>query len=859
MTSRRFFIGPIPEGWLHGHRKTWYRSRLRFRNYTSKSILFSADPIAAHYDQQDDRAGPPSPDQDEDIAQALSDTSEEATREQSAAVDQATEGPSEELRVLTHPTAANGYDEAPLESDEEADTTPRPSITGPSNPYGNAVASSSYLTAREEVPGATDTEPHIKGLAPGQQSKSTGSQNLNVVGSNSTNQLTLNTSAGASDAGSTTHLLRRSASKSKSRASGQSVATLEEQEPQDEEDTPQEGARRQGGIQRRFNRKMAKFNLDDNLRDKQQRLRTRIARTQETVYANRPRRRKVQVGEIVKAERMLVRVEETLQDKLPSDYTENDSLRVETRIVDRWREYLVVCRKSTEKHTPFVIQMYRTRVIPDRQSSKGRTPPYHEVRLNYKNTKVSLYSSLDKTIAVWHPHKRGTKIYILRPKSAAHSAEWYTFIRQVLGWRRPNSVPINVPDLGVSLVFKHPFEQLDVNVKLNEEDTQSSAAIQRAATELRFAAAEIIQGCLELLEGRPEWGEVLKAWSKTDKMALAWKRYDRLEWVFGINEEKMYGTIAMQSSHELELRARNHYATVVKHGTHKEEEPHPVEGFLIRLTSQKGVHRRRNKMFFKQLYYFTQDHYLLFCRPAKAYPPTPPTLPPTDDFSSTVPSSRQIMDEMPQAWDIDPYPLQNGEIAWLSSGNAEYVERHDEEAYAQMQRNFQNISRADGYIDLCRAQEVRNVEWGSSPADPNVQEGPAVDFQPEQRDTRRDDGATTQVDADRTFEMSLDNGLVIRLQAHDRAMRDEWVKRLSALVKYWRMRCASDAAEILEVRQRNLELLGIDEETESIIGQFAKKWEVSKAQASPHLHNMCALSGCRTIKVGGHYLSAGYF
>lgn len=102
---------------------------------------------------------------------------------------------------------------------------------------------------------------------------------------------------------------------------------------------------------------------------------------------------------------------------------------------------------------------------------------------------------------------------------------------------------------------------------------------------------------------------------------------------------------------------------------------------------------------------------------------------------------------------------------------------------------------------------------------------------------------------ERTFEMELENGLVIRLQAYDAVTRAEWVKRLDSLVKYWKARIVDDAAELQAVRRRNLKLLEIDEEMESIMGQFAKKWEVKKAEASPYLHNMCALSGCRTIKV----------
>jgi len=821
---------------------------------------------------------------DEEVALTLTNTSNAVVDEENNEIQEEQEQeelaaePVGELRTLTHPEAeASGDDPLPKhdtetaqdswedgedaeDSGEDTDSTPKARPREQDDVYGNDIASSSFVTAREEVASSANTGQSVATIRanrlepPDVRPKSRSSHNTHSTDHASPSPLTPNLSTVPSEADSTTQLLRskfKDKGKQKSKASGVSRATLQHQEPQDEDE---DGTGGDPQIQRRLTRKVAKLNLDDNIKHKQQRLRTRIAKTQGTISANRPRRRKVQDGEIVKAEKMLVCVEETEQSTLPADYSENDSLRMETRTVDKWREFLVVCRKSSAEHTPFAIQMYRTRVIPDVQRPNSKTPPYYEVRLNHKTTHVNLYSPLDKTVVIWYPRRRGTKIFILRPKSAAHSAEWYTFIRQVLGWRRPTSLPIHVPDLGVSLVFKNPFNQREAGLKANNSDNEhTEAVLNRPAVDDRFAAANIIRGCMEMLEGRTEWAEVLKAWSKTEKMGLAWKRYDRLEWVFGVNEEKMYGTIAMQSSHELELRPRHHYSTAIRQRGVKEEEPAPIEGFLVRLTSQKGVHQRMNKMFFKRLYFFTQDHYLFFCRPAKALPPAPPICAPRED--SSVPSAREILDVMPLSWDVNPYPLQDGEIAWLSNGNKEYVKRHDEEAYAHVQRNVHNISNADGYIDMCRVQEVRNIYRGSCPADPNIQEGPSVDFNREPRDSRQDDGATLEFDDDRTFEMVLDNGLVIRLQAYDVVTRDEWVKRLDALVKYWRTRCADDAKEHQLLRDRNLKLLDIDEAVESVVGQFAKKWEVKKAEASPHLHNMCSLTGCRTIKVGHRCIS----
>lgn len=56
MTSRRFFIGPIPEGWLQHHRKHWYKTRLKFHNYTSRAVTFTADTTTPTADQPEPEA-----------------------------------------------------------------------------------------------------------------------------------------------------------------------------------------------------------------------------------------------------------------------------------------------------------------------------------------------------------------------------------------------------------------------------------------------------------------------------------------------------------------------------------------------------------------------------------------------------------------------------------------------------------------------------------------------------------------------------------------------------------------------------------------------------------------------------------
>ncbi|KAL4907923.1 hypothetical protein BDW74DRAFT_166510 [Aspergillus multicolor] len=822
ITNRRFFVGPIPKNWLQSHRKSWYRKKLSFRNYRSRTVTFSAESDYAHDTESSaPEPLPIAPEEDEPDTELEQDSGQETPRA------------APELRTLTHEY-------------EEQDEPPSPVLTRDGETPGTKNDSrSAYFTAREgtvslstitPVPSAAThsqyPDSRLLAVSQSEQGRSV-SSHLNVSQPSQ--------SAAPSESGSIVPLLGSQRNKDKGKQHSVPSPTLQRHEPEraiSREGENGLGHRRQDTTSR-FSHMATRLTFSDNLHNKQQRIASKISRTQERV----PEwfsRRKVEAGEVIKAEKMLVRVEETVQDELPEDYSEFDSLRMETRVQDNWREFLVVCRSTSDKVAPFMLQMYKTRVVPKIQE-QGKASPHHEIALGRKSSKVNLYSALDKTIAVWNKSKHGTTIYILRPKSSARAVEWYAFIAYTMGRRRASSLGINVPDLAVSLEFSNPFRPLGTSSNTEQEGADASS-------KQVSAYQSIVQGCLKMLENHPEWSVVMKEWAKTEKIGLAWKRYDRLEWIHGANEEEMYGSVGMQGTHELELRPKQHYDTSVGYGADKKEEPLPVEGFLIRLTSQKGAHQRMNRMFSKRLYFFCQDHYLFFCKPSQALPPTPPRLSAQD---SAIPSTQEILDKTPLSYEIDPFPVQDGQISWLLNGNAEHQKQRDEDAYAQLQRNIHNLSNADGFINLCLVQEVRLIPE-DLPAPSNTQsnwdEGVA---QSNAAPQPQDGNAAEQSTEDAGFEMLLDNGLVVRFQAYNTATRDEWMRRLDALVQYWKARTAADAAELKDTRQRNLEILGIDEEIESVIGQYAKKWEVRKAEASPLLHNMCSLIGCRPIKMSG--------
>jgi len=68
-------------------------------------------------------------------------------------------------------------------------------------------------------------------------------------------------------------------------------------------------------------------------------------------------------GEILKHERMLVRVERIDPDQsssLPAEY--NEGSHIKTRLKRPWREYYVVARAGTNESKYIVLQIHKSRV-----------------------------------------------------------------------------------------------------------------------------------------------------------------------------------------------------------------------------------------------------------------------------------------------------------------------------------------------------------------------------------------------------------------------------------------------------------------------------------------------------------------
>lgn len=859
MTSRRFFIGPIPEGWLNSNRKSWYKKRLELSNYSSRSATFHA--AAGHGQHRRSMSGLDGPSTAARMSLSFpqpEDIDDQPSNGGTPSENDSDEDDVERETINLAPIATNdveeGQDEDPLpeQRDDEDDAAnqnsrqhgvaPALDDQSPDDTDVNltkvktdtkSLAAESFRTAREQAEPPEDTVPAI------QTEDHDNPSNEDPEGQGPSNRASLQPSGftveESLDANSRTGLLPPENEAHMRRGS------LKRHDPAPVSDNiPYKLGRSNTGV---------RFKVSEGVHQGRHRIGNKAGRAKDRVVNKALGRDTLREGTIVKMELMLTRIDTTIQ-QVPDDFDENESMKIETRPLEKWREFMIVARKSKRQEGhDFQLQIYKTRVIPEIDDEKTKKKPTHEIRLDPKTARVNLYSSLDKTVVIWHPYKKGTRIFIMRPISTAHSVEWYTFLRDALGWQRPTTLQVDVPDLDVVLKVENPFEEIQV-AGLGAADEETAIA-QTIAAE-KAVAGRIISQCLEMLEGDPEWSSVLKSWSETAKMGLAWKRYDRLEWIYGVNEQKMYGSMAMQKYYDLELRPKQHFPTTAYGKKGKlHDEPPPVEGFLVRLTSQKGVQQRFGKAFFKRLYFSTQDQFLMFNRPARSTPPHPPRL--ATIGGNNIPSAHEIVEKTPLMFDVEPYKLHNGHLSWLSGENRQSAKAHDRNAVEEARRNIANLADADGYINMCNIRKVRLMHWGASVVDESLEEGSDsdVDFHEDVNDTTADDGTTKRIDDERVFEILLDNDLVIRLQAFSKQTRDEWIRRLRKLVKYWKLRTTAEMNTYKAVRQANLQQLNVDEEMEAILGQFAKKWEVGRAQASPELYNMCGISSCRSITLSG--------
>ncbi|MCJ1474515.1 hypothetical protein MMC13_003173 [Lambiella insularis] len=827
ITARRCFIGPIPEDWLSrkSHRRAWYRHSLNFSRYSSRTATFAAGDNVSH---QKSTTGIDVPRKSATQGQSFpqpDDVDEDYDRDADHVnrTDQASTRNANHLREMDAGTNAESTEETTSRSPGNGARI-LPSVTSSENP--TVPTDGALRNVLSTVAESSTLEPPEFGVSAGSSLAA-----LDTLDGDSTSSLLPIAPFPVKSSKRSQERPRQDQGRRQDPPEGYtgSVAEIPELRDVEPEGFLEDSATELAAMKKAKPNSsgLVRFNLPDEVAEQEQWAKTKVSNVLDRASVSQLRKPKSRPGVLIKTEKMLVRVDYTRGD-LPADYDENSSLAAETRTIEKWREFVVVCRKSTDEAAEFVIQIYKTRVIPGVEQANERTRYTYAVPLARKTTKLNMYSSLDKTIVLWAPWKSGTRIYILRPRSTASSVEWYTLFNGALGHSRSASLKVKVPDLNMTLQIANPFEDQQISRDAMQIAKKDFHAMTDLIDKEETIASTIVERSMHLLRKSPEWSDAIETWLRREKVGLAWKRYDRLEWVHGANEQRMYGTAAMEKTHDLELRPKEHYpTTAVSDDKTALEEPPAVEGFLVRLTSQKGRERKFGKMFSTKSYFSTHNQYLCFCKPAKALVPIPPELPTFQ--GDNIPTRNELKDKIPLIYGVNPYPVKDGKITWLLRKTTIGVEEYDQRAFEETQRKINLLIESEGYINLCSVNDVREVQGALSPT-------------PNQDEQTSSPKTAQEAEDGRTFELVIKNGLVVRLKAYNEATKSEWMERIAQISQYWKFRTTGDMELHKIIRKTNLDELGIDEEMESFVGQYAKKWEVTRSMSGslyrkPRMHS----------------------
>jgi len=161
---------------------------------------------------------------------------------------------------------------------------------------------------------------------------------------------------------------------------------------------------------------------------------------------------------------------------------------------------------------------------------------------------------------------------------------------------------------------------------------------------------------------------------------------------------------------------------------------------------------------------------------------------------------------------------------------------------------------------MTKIKYIRTVKLKPEGQDAGIRQGESVDFHVAELSTNDSEyafeqGVASEFDDERTFELVLDNDLVIRLQSYNIETRQEWMRRLRDLIKYWKLRIDEDINSLKEMRSQNLEMIKIDRGNESRFGNWIQRYQLVEAVSAPGMYHFCRLSNCRTISVTPSFVS----
>lgn len=319
---------------------------------------------------------------------------------------------------------------------------------------------------------------------------------------------------------------------------------------------------------------------------------------------------------------------------------------------------------------------------------------------------------------------------------------------------------------------------------------------------------------------------------------FCFKIYDRLEWAAANSLAFFIQNQLKTATSTLEFRqvTRTPMKTITQSGETLKR-PHPIEGFLARVTNISGAEYSNFRAFYRIQYFYSSEGILFFTQIFKGTPPSP-----GNEFMNDNSNREAVRSLLPEIYYKIPFPLdKNDHIPWM---NTPEFERYDGEAVEEFERKVQQVIKADAMIDLCNVKEVsalplnsivahhryfQSFLWYSSP---HVIEDEDI--------------------IDCGFEIVLLNGSRLKLMAPSRSTRDEWVERLSALVIFWKDIKTKNMVSQIITRHCNLKRLGISEYVDSNVTSETRGLETKISVGNDQLFDTSSMAMATCVLASGY-------
>ncbi|KIK69609.1 hypothetical protein GYMLUDRAFT_151680 [Collybiopsis luxurians FD-317 M1] len=536
------------------------------------------------------------------------------------------------------------------------------------------------------------------------------------------------------------------------------------------------------------------------------------------------------LGDVAMRDRMYVRAYST--DRVDVFTSFDESVHRVTRNLkfEGRGEFLVVWRKDyLEIYENYTIGMkewithhkYLAFIIP-LKGSRTRLFLYSFVDLTFCITCSPTSRRFNPVKAKWNIHssKEGSNIFIFNVKSRTRAFDWIWRLWRFRSGVLPPVVEIRVPRLDNKLKIEMP----------NVDSIQTYKI---------FSNENLISLSMHSLRAVPDWKFVIeRQLAAGNSLHLCWRDSSYIDWVWLHDDTEgrprdwavLCGLALKQSNApvHLELRMAEHRTTfVLQRDGSRLYEPPAIEGYVDRI--------KPNSQTKQPLYLVTHEGNLFVLNTSNPHPPMP-----------------------------------LGAAHELMGPDVNYAQELQK---SEVQRGIRQLLDATGVMDLRSIMAVRRakhpVMQGAHDHTEEEEEHLLEVVEEASQSDREDAGGEEvlnksadkrQLKMKRSLELLLTNGHVLRFETYSCLVTLEWIERLQALVRYWKLKHRNDAKEEMELAQAFRPLVTPHTYAEVERTPYAES-PVDLSSPLPALGSMfnwCVLEGCKPIiKSGKVFMKRG--